>query len=123
MASPIPRRNPIKRFSELKAERRGKKARAAADREYDRRRLRDPDKAQVQKWRMGRRWRKLRKYKLDSDPLCERCLRIRNRPVRAVQVHHQVPVLQDPDKFFDYDVLESVCHPCHAHYNAQERAG
>jgi hypothetical protein len=109
----------MKRFSDLKREKRGR----TGDKEYDRRRLRDPAKAQVQKWRMGRRWRKLRKLKLDTDPLCERCLRLHDRPVRAVQVHHQVPALDDPDKFFDYDVLESVCYACHAHYSAQERAG
>jgi 5-methylcytosine-specific restriction endonuclease McrA len=53
-------------------------------------------------------WRKLRKVKLDVNPMCERCHR---RP--ATEVDHVVPLAEDPTRRNDWDNLQSLCHDCH----------
>lgn len=66
-------------------------------------------------------WRKLRRKKLNSCTLCERCVsEDRAVPNVAVDVHHIVPVMSAaPDKgrmrslFFDPHNLQSLCADCH----------
>lgn len=53
-------------------------------------------------------WKKLRKQKLASDPLCERCLQD-ERYTLATIVHHKQPVVDRPDLRLDMDNLESTC--------------
>lgn len=63
-------------------------------------------------------WRKLRRYKLMLQPLCEVCLRNGTR-TKADMVHHKVE-LRSPsgwEKRLELDNLESICYDCH---NQQE---
>lgn len=55
------------------------------------------------------RWRKLRKMKLNSDPLCQRCLEVEKRTQMAETVHH---IDGDIDNNAD-DNLMSLCLRCH----------
>ena len=75
----------------------------------------------LQKWRSSARWQKVRKLKLDQDPLCERCKREGRMATPGQQVHHIEPAALRPDLFFVLENLETVCHPCHGKYNAEER--
>ena len=63
-------------------------------------------------WAKGsdRRWRKLRKQKLDADPRCERCL-AKSKVTLATEVHHTVPISKGGGKY-DWGNLESVCGDC-----------
>lgn len=58
-------------------------------------------------------WKKLRKLKLATSPLCEDCLRI-NRVVTANHVDHRHAVSQGGPAFPPLNGLASLCHPCHS---------
>ena len=66
------------------------------------------------------RWRRLRDYKLDVNPLCEECER-NGLTVAADLVHHVKPISEGGDPFPEIDGLESLCTPCHSsHHSAKE---
>lgn len=57
-------------------------------------------------------WQKLRRAKMNSNPLCERC-ESRGDTTPAREVHH-IEARQDaPDKALDWDNLMCVCSRCH----------
>ena len=66
----------------------------------------------------SQRWVRLRRGKLSSDPLCERCL-LADRTTPATEVHHLRPVETGRDRLemeslcFDINNLQSLCHKCH----------
>ena len=59
------------------------------------------------------RWRKLRKYKLDTCPCCAECHAI------ATMVDH-IKRIRDGGDPFDYDNLQSMCDTCHAKKRQRE---
>jgi len=66
----------------------------------------------------GAAWRKIRKSKLATNPLCEACSR-RGVVSVAALVHHK-----DHDQFNNsIDNLESLCNDCHERHHAGERFG
>jgi 5-methylcytosine-specific restriction endonuclease McrA len=58
-------------------------------------------------------WMKLRRYKLNVDPLCQECKQ-RSLVVPATEVHHVKERREYPDLELDYDNLQSLCRDCHA---------
>ncbi len=66
----------------------------------------------------SRRWLRLRRDKLSSQPLCERCEQ-EGYVKAATEVHHRTPVesaYRADEKhrlMFDIDNLCSLCHDCH----------
>ncbi len=63
-------------------------------------------------------WRKIRIIKLNSNPLCEECLKT-NKETPATLVHHK-----DKNEFNnDYDNLLSVCNRHHEILHHDERFG
>lgn len=62
-------------------------------------------------------WRKLRRLKLVTDPLCEQC-RAKEIYVPATIVHHVKPRREQPDLALDLDNLESLCDSCHSRTHA-----
>lgn len=68
-------------------------------------------------------WRKVRKQKLQEQPLCEVCLRA-GYVTPATEVHHIVPVSEGGD-VYAWDNLMSVCHSCHMklHAGLERRQG
>ena len=79
----------------------------AGDRAY---RASRPDTAE-QKFYASAQWRKVRKLKLQQDPLCEICER--QHVVKAATiVHHKQEIKQGGDPFA-WDNIESVCASCH----------
>ena len=65
-----------------------------------------------------RRWKALRQWKLQQNPLCERCLKD-DYYRSAVDVHHIKPVESARTKeemeqlCYDPSNLQSLCIPCH----------
>jgi 5-methylcytosine-specific restriction endonuclease McrA len=70
----------------------------------------------------GSPWRKLRKLKLDHDPLCERCEKAGVTEV-AVHVHHIRARKQFPELAMDLDNLEALCHSCHSRLHKTKPKG
>lgn len=66
----------------------------------------------------SKRWRQLRMWKLEHDPLCQLC-KAEGYVRSAVDVHHILPVEGVKDlaemeaRCFDTNNLQSLCIPCH----------
>jgi 5-methylcytosine-specific restriction protein A len=67
------------------------------------------------------RWRKLRRLKLKSDPLCALCPPDCRRP--ATEVDHIASVRERPDLTWTWGNLQSLCHECHCRKTAAEKNG
>lgn len=94
--------------------------RAPRDREYDRRRRRDPRLARAYKIRSTSRWKAVRSKKRQLNPLCEECVE-RGITRAATSVDHVEPLEKRPDLAFVMQNLRSLCDPCHAAKSAEER--
>lgn len=57
-------------------------------------------------------WRRIRKYQLATQPLCEWCLE-RDVVTEATEVHHRIPHKGDLDLFWSGPFL-STCKSCHS---------
>jgi 5-methylcytosine-specific restriction enzyme A len=57
-------------------------------------------------------WQRLRRLKLQANPLCEACLRLK-RLVPAVAVDHIIAINDGGDAFPALDGLMSMCVRCH----------
>jgi 5-methylcytosine-specific restriction protein A len=57
-------------------------------------------------------WRRLRKAKLATDPICE--LRTRCIGMVATEVHHVISIRDRPDLRLEWSNLRSTCKPCHS---------
>lgn len=65
----------------------------------------------------GAEWRKLRKRRLDADPLCVHCLD-REHITPAVEVDHILPIaLGGKD---EWENTQSLCKPCHQAKTAED---
>jgi 5-methylcytosine-specific restriction protein A len=67
-------------------------------------------------------WRRVRKMKLDMDPLCEPCS-ARGRVTAASEVHHERSIRSHPELRLDLGNLVSACRPCHARIEGSRRRG
>ena len=67
-------------------------------------------------------WQRLRRRKLQVDPLCEDC-RSRGRATLAEEVDHIIRITERPDLRLDWANLRSLCQKCHAAKSAAERSG
>lgn len=67
----------------------------------------------------SKRWKVLRKKKINANPICEDCME-RNIVEPATEVHHVIPaetalsVDEMEGLMFDYANLRSLCQECHA---------
>jgi 5-methylcytosine-specific restriction protein A len=64
-------------------------------------------------------WRRLRKAFLQQHPLCRRC-EARGQVQPAEQVHHTIPISQDPSQRLDWGNLEPLCSACHTAHHAKD---
>lgn len=72
----------------------------------------------MSKWPYStRRWERLRRLKLQRDPLCQSCLQL-GRIEPAVAIDHRTPIKRGGDAFPALDQLASLCVRCH---NAKTR--
>ena len=75
----------------------------------------------------SKRWKQLRQWKLEQNPLCELCER-EGKVVSAIDVHHKVPVESacTPDEMerlaFDPNNLQALCISCHAKVHREARS-
>lgn len=67
----------------------------------------------------GRKWRKVRKSKLDVNPLCELCDK-QDKVTVATVVDHIVQVKKG-GAGYDMPNLQSLCKPCHDSKSGRER--
>jgi len=63
--------------------------------------------------RQGRRWRTWAGWYRMQHPTCERC-----RADLSDEVHHVVPVSEDPTRTFDVDNVKALCKRCHHEVHA-----
>ena len=66
-------------------------------------------------------WRRLRKMKLNQDPVCEECLKS-DVVEPATEVDHIIPRAKRPDLELDMTNLQSLCKPHHSSKTATENA-
>lgn len=75
----------------------------------------------------SKRWQKLRRWKLEQNPLCELCLH-EDKVVSAVDVHHITPVetarsLDEMEQLcFEPTNLQALCISCHAKVHKEARS-
>ena len=75
----------------------------------------------------SKKWKQLRQWKLEQNPLCELCER-EGKVVSAIDVHHKVPVesARTPDEMerlaFDPNNLQALCIPCHVKVHREARS-
>ncbi len=67
-------------------------------------------------------WQRLRRRKLQVDPLCEDC-RSRGRATLAEEVDHIQTIANRPDLRLVWDNLQSLCGRCHRAKTASQRTG
>ena len=58
------------------------------------------------------RWQRLRKYKLQLNPLCEACLQL-GYIEPATTVDHRTPINRGGEPYPEIDKLASLCERCH----------
>jgi len=69
-------------------------------------------------------WRRLRRIKLNANPLCEIHLAmIPQQLVVASQVDHIIPVKMKPELRLVYENLQSLCETCHSKKTREENKG
>jgi len=68
--------------------------------------------AQVDTFYRSAAWKRTRQHKLSLNPLCETC-KLSNEIVKAVIVHHSLPIRKYWDLRFDMRYLFSLCESCH----------
>src|SRR4051812_39853278 len=66
------------------------------------------------------RWLKLRRLKLQINPLCEECERV-ERVTPAIDVDHIKPRREYPELELELSNLQSMCRPCHSHKTRTEQ--
>ena len=75
----------------------------------------------------SKRWKQLRQWKLEQNPLCELCSR-EDKVVSAIDVHHITPVesARTPDEMeqlcFNPNNLQALCISCHAKVHREARS-
>ena len=75
----------------------------------------------------SKKWKQLRRWKLEHNPLCELCER-EGKVVSAIDVHHKTPVetARSPQEMeqlaFDPNNLQALCIPCHAKVHREARS-
>jgi 5-methylcytosine-specific restriction enzyme A len=68
------------------------------------------------------RWQRLRKQKLQRNPLCEACLQ-HSKIVPAVAIDHRKPIKEGGEPFPPLDQLASLCDSCHNTKTRAEQMG
>jgi 5-methylcytosine-specific restriction protein A len=77
----------------------------------------------VSKWPYStQRWQRLRKYKLQQNPLCEACLQL-GYIEPAVAVDHRKPISAGGELYPAIEKLASLCERCHNMKTRYEQLG
>jgi 5-methylcytosine-specific restriction protein A len=69
------------------------------------------------------RWRALRGYILNAEPLCRHCMSREHRPVAATDIDHIAAHKGNARLFWDAGNLQPLCAACHHRKTAAERGG
>jgi 5-methylcytosine-specific restriction enzyme A len=64
-------------------------------------------------------WKKLREYKRNINPLCEKCL-LSSKATPMDVVDHIIEIKDDWSKRLDISNLQSLCHSCHNSKTSEE---
>ena len=63
-------------------------------------------------------WRRSREHFLSVNPMCDICLKKYKKYVPATDVHHRMKAVDHPDKFYNSDYWQALCHGCHSRLTA-----
>jgi 5-methylcytosine-specific restriction protein A len=81
------------------------------------------NKSALQKYYNTPRWKRLREYKFQDNPICEICYK--NGIVTLTEeVHHIIPIdIYNPNEalIYDYNNLMSLCKECHVKIHSRLR--
>jgi len=77
--------------------------------------------AELQRFYNSPAWRRLRKLKLQQNPVCEICFAA-GRVAGAIIVDHIRAVKDSPEDRLSMDNLQSVCLSCHSRKTRKEEA-
>lgn len=66
------------------------------------------------------KWRNLRRYKLEINPICEKCIHT-GLIVKAEEVDHIVPIVDDESLALEITNLQSLCKSCHSSKTATDK--
>lgn len=75
----------------------------------------------------SKRWKELRQWKLQQNPLCEIC-KSEGYIRSAIDVHHKIPcetarnVFEMEQLCFNPDNLQSLCIPCHQRLHREAKS-
>ena len=75
----------------------------------------------------SKRWKELREWKLQQNPLCELC-QAEGYVTSAIDIHHKTPVesARTPQEMealcFNPSNLQSLCIPCHQRVHREARS-
>lgn len=86
--------------------------------------MQDEDTAFAFKFRSSRAWKRLRKVKLSMNPICEDPFGDHQKfktTANGDHVHHIKSIREEPEMRAELTNLMTVCHRCHARFNAEER--
>ncbi|SKC57898.1 5-methylcytosine-specific restriction enzyme A [Maledivibacter halophilus] len=78
-----------------------------------------PKQSKHKKLYNSTRWQDLRRYRLNTQPLCVECLK-KNRITPATVVDHIKPHKGNENLFYDFNNLQSLCKSCHDRKTAKE---
>jgi 5-methylcytosine-specific restriction protein A len=77
-----------------------------------------PDRMADKRFYGSKLWRNFRLLYLKEHPWCVECEK-QNRDVPAVHVDHIIDRKAAPDRAFDTDNVQSLCHACHSRKTAR----
>jgi 5-methylcytosine-specific restriction protein A len=91
---------------------RQRESKLSRDKTYDKRRRSSAGRG------YNKRWVRIRRIKLQRDPLCERCQE-EGLVTEATEVHHIIPISDGGDPYSMKNLM-SLCHRCHMRIHAGE---
>ena len=97
------------------ARERSKRSPAVRKEERDRR-YSNNEQDELRKLRSSARWQKTREWHLRREPLCVDPFGVHaaeGHVQQGEEVHHIKPAVNNPDLFFDFENLTTLCIPCH----------
>lgn len=84
----------------------------------------NPQLARATRIRNGSRWRKVREAFRSDHPVCCDPLGLHPEgPEPTADVHHIVPLIENPDLAYHYSNLAPLCTRCHQAIEQRERKG
>ena len=69
----------------------------------------------------SRSWKNTKTMKMNTNPLCERCLS--EKKIKSTEMVHHITSLDDGGESLEMSNLQSLCYQCHAILTAEKMKG